>query len=667
MATQTQVNISRQDPEIEAYRLGLLGDTQQLVRDQIFGQNVQNLRNQGLDDAAIAERLGRDVADVGNISQDQLFGPPGYEVADLSANEQQAIDLAGGVGAYQPMLDQAGLRLDDAASLMNEAAGGFRDAESLAFDEARAGQQGIQDAIAGGRTIAADTRSDIQDAVNAQRNIAGSAGEALASQALAGQQGLSSAASQGQAGIQDAVDQSRSEALAGQAALGQTTDFAKNIASQGAQGMLGEAELGKQGAQTAADRARASTLEAQKSLADAGAFGRETAESGIGQLAGTTGGFDPSGIGSFMSQYEDAAVQQALADIGEAGERRRAQIGADAAAAGAFGSRRQLREGMLDEEILDQQKRAAVEMRAAGFESAANRAQKAFEDQMSRGQSAAIGTADIGQAGAGTSIDAASRGGQLGLEAEGLAQTGSLQGAKLGMDAYGSGAQLGMDAAGLGQRGDIAGTQFGMGAADAARAGATTGAQLGMDAAGQGAQLGMGAAETTARLGMGAETSGITGADIYGRMGMGAEDTALRGSVAGTGMGMDAVRTGLSADQGIASLGGQMAGLGMNYGSLGQLGQTLSASDIDRLLVTGGLDRGQNQAGLDATRMTNLQNYSQPFQQYGFLSDIYSGVPTGSSTMQVSSMPTANPYQTAVGLGIGAYGAATGAQQAGIF
>ena len=188
-----------------------------------------------------------------------------------------------------------------------------------------------------------------------------------------------------------------------------------------------------------------------------------------------------------------------------------------------------------------------------------------------------------------------------------------------------------------------------------------------MDAAGQGAQLGMGAAETGARLGMGAETAGITGADVYGRMGMGAEDAAARGAIAGTGMGMDAVRTGMSANQGIAGLGGQMAGLGMNYGSLGQMGQTMSASDLDRLMTTGGLGRGIDQAGIDALRMTNLQNYSQPFQQYGFLSDIYSGVPTGSSTMQVSSMPSANPFQTAVGLGIGAYGAASGAKNAGIF
>ena len=156
MATQTNININRQDPEIEAFRVGLLEDSQQLVRDQIFGRNVQNLRAQGLDDEAIAERLGRDVADVNNISQDQLFGPPEYDAAGISEGEQRAINLASsGVGAYQPYLDQAGLGLDDASALLNEAAGGFRGVGDAARQEALAGQVGLAEAIQGGRDVAA--------------------------------------------------------------------------------------------------------------------------------------------------------------------------------------------------------------------------------------------------------------------------------------------------------------------------------------------------------------------------------------------------------------------------------------------------------------------------------------------------------------------------------
>jgi hypothetical protein len=44
MVTQTVIN--KMDPEIEAYKLGLLGDAQGLVQGQMFGQNVQNLRQQ---------------------------------------------------------------------------------------------------------------------------------------------------------------------------------------------------------------------------------------------------------------------------------------------------------------------------------------------------------------------------------------------------------------------------------------------------------------------------------------------------------------------------------------------------------------------------------------------------------------------------------------------
>lgn len=337
MSTQTQVQISKQDPEIEAYRLGLLGDTQSLVQGQIFGQNVQNLRDQGLDDAAIAERLGRDIADVSNISQDQLFAPPEYEVAEISGAEQKALDLAeSGIGGYQPYLDKASGYLDDAGAA----------------------------------------------------------------------------------------------------------------------------------------------------------------------LAGTTGQFDPTGIGAFMNPYEDAAIAQAMKDVAQAGERQRTSLDAREVSAGGFGrARGGVEQALLSEKIMDQQARTAAQMRQAGYENAAARAQKAFEDQQGRAQ----------------------------------------------------------------------------------------------------------------------------------RSGMG------------------------------------LGSLASSYGNLGQLDTTLSAADIDRLLTTGGLERGITQAGYDADRMTDLQNYSQPFQQYGFMSDIYSGVPTGSSTMQVSTMPKANPVQTAVGLGIGAYGAASGAKEAGLF
>jgi hypothetical protein len=74
MATETQVSITRQDPAIEAYRLGLLKDTQGYIKQEI---------------------------EKGTL-------PPDFQIANLSPEQQQAISMASqGVGAYQPYL-QAG-------------------------------------------------------------------------------------------------------------------------------------------------------------------------------------------------------------------------------------------------------------------------------------------------------------------------------------------------------------------------------------------------------------------------------------------------------------------------------------------------------------------------------------------------------------------------------
>ena len=127
----------------------------------------------------------------------------------------------------------------------------------------------------------------------------------------------------------------------------------------------------------------------------------------------------------------------------------------------------------------------------------------------------------------------------------------------------------------------------------------------------------------------------------------------------GAGLGSLGAQTG--------QLGQQLGGLGIQQAGLGEMGTNLNTQDIQNLMTTGATERGIQQAGLDATRLTNLQRYSQPYQQYGFLSDIYSGTPTGSSTLTASSMPQVSPFQTAMGLGISGLAAASGAQNAGLF
>jgi hypothetical protein len=126
-----------------------------------------------------------------------------------------------------------------------------------------------------------------------------------------------------------------------------------------------------------------------------------------GLEAGGARSFDPSDISSFMNPFEDEVVQRALADIQTESDRARQQRRAEAAAAGAFrGSRAGAIESQLDKATLEQQAQTAAELRRAGFESAQQRAQKAFEDQQNRFLAA-------NQLGLGSLIDA----GQLGLGA----------------------------------------------------------------------------------------------------------------------------------------------------------------------------------------------------------------------------------------------------------
>jgi hypothetical protein len=127
----------------------------------------------------------------------------------------------------------------------------------------------------------------------------------------------------------------------------------------------------------------------------------------------------------------------------------------------------------------------------------------------------------------------------------------------------------------------------------------------------------------------------------------------------GAGLGSLGAQTG--------QLGQQLGGLGIQQAGLGEMGTNLNTQDIQNLMTTGATERGITQAGLDATRLTNLQRYTQPYQQYGFLSDIYSGTPTGSSTLTAASAPQVSPFQTAMGLGISGLAAASGAQRAGLF
>ena len=92
--------------------------------------------------------------------------------------------------------------------------------------------------------------------------------------------------------------------------------------------------------------------------------------------------------------------------------------------------------------------------------------------------------------------------------------------------------------------------------------------------------------------------------------------------------------------QGLGSLGNQMAGLG-------ELGQQLNIRDVGTLMDIGNVQQGQAQAGLDALRQNLYQRTMAPYQQLGFFSDIFQGLPVGQS--QTTTAPGPNPTTQVAG------------------
>ena len=99
-----------------------------------------------------------------------------------------------------------------------------------------------------------------------------------------------------------------------------------------------------------------------------------------GALEAVSGQFDPATASQYMNPYEEAVVQQALADIQREGELAQRTADAGAVGAGAFGGSRQgIERAEIVRNILEQQARTAGQLRMAGYQSALGQAQNAFE------------------------------------------------------------------------------------------------------------------------------------------------------------------------------------------------------------------------------------------------------------------------------------------------
>jgi len=119
---------------------------------------------------------------------------------------------------------------------------------------------------------------------------------------------------------------------------------------------------------------------------------------------------------------------------------------------------------------------------------------------------------------------------------------------------------------------------------------------------------------------------------------------------------------------GIGALGQQQAQLGSGLASLGAQTQGLAQQDVSNLLNIGGMQQQFAQQQEDVRRRNLLEDRMQPYQQLGFLSDIYQGAPTSSQVMSVGGAGTgASPLQQAIGTGVGMLAGIGGLKKLGVF
>ena len=108
--------------------------------------------------------------------------------------------------------------------------------------------------------------------------------------------------------------------------------------------------------------------------------------------------------------------------------------------------------------------------------------------------------------------------------------------------------------------------------------------------------------------------------------------------------------------QGIGALGSNLAKTGLSQAALGEMAQTGQQRDVNALMSLGGMEQQQAQAGFDAARATELERQYEPFQRLSFMSDIFRGVPSTSSTLTSQTAPSPSAISQIAGLGMGLAG-----------
>jgi hypothetical protein len=96
--------------------------------------------------------------------------------------------------------------------------------------------------------------------------------------------------------------------------------------------------------------------------------------------------------------------------------------------------------------------------------------------------------------------------------------------------------------------------------------------------------------------------------------------------------------------------GGLSQGLASGLAGLGMQGQQMGTQDINTLLGIGGLQQGQAQQALNVAQQNALAQQQLPFQQLGFLGDIFRGVPALQQQTTQTYTPPPNIFSQGIGL-----------------
>ena len=117
--------------------------------------------------------------------------------------------------------------------------------------------------------------------------------------------------------------------------------------------------------------------------------------------------------------------------------------------------------------------------------------------------------------------------------------------------------------------------------------------------------------------------------------------------------------TGFGQAQQAAQQASQLAGQqAAQFSALGGQMQQQAGQDINTLLGLGSLQQQSAQAALDVARQNALAQQALPFQQIGFMSDIFRGVPSLQQTSTATTTPPPSTTSQLLGLGIAGLGAA---------